>query len=76
MQDILLYGAVLPMVQRIFCFLKNTILMNRKLSTTSSTTVKKVKNIILSLMQKVSDIPKLWQNVSRLQQELKQERLS
>ena len=69
-------GAVLPMVQRIFCFLKNTILMNRKLSTTSSTTVKKVKNIILSLMQKVSDIPKLWQNVSRLQQELKQERLS
>ena len=51
-------------------------LMNRKLSTTSSTTVKKVKNIILSLMQKVSDIPKLWQNVSRLQQELKQERLS
>lgn len=49
---------------------------DRKLSTTSSTTVKKVKNIILSLMQKVSDIPKLWQNVSRLQQELKQERLS
>ena len=73
MQDTLLCGVELQTVQRTFSFLKNMIMMSRDSLTILLRAVKKVKNIISLLMQKVSDIPKLWHSVLRQLQELRHE---